>query len=100
MADRRYTRQMRLAEVGDAGQLRLSAAAILLATTGDAAWIERRYLEAAGATVRDEVGARSPHALPFEVRDPAARDVAAGAYAALASLRSVWLAGETSKGPR
>jgi hypothetical protein len=93
MADRRYTRQTRLAEVGEAGQLRLSKAPLALATSGEAAWIERRYLEAAGATVREAAGERPAPALPFAVRDPAARDVAAGAHAALAALRSVWLGG-------
>jgi hypothetical protein len=94
---RRYTRQVRLAEVGEAGQARLAAAAIELKTRGDAAEIERRYLEAAGAGRVVPRSAEDAHALPFEVRDPAAHDVARGAHAALESLRLFWLGADGGK---
>jgi hypothetical protein len=89
----RYTRQSRLVEVGDAGQARLAAATVVLRSRGDEARaIERRYLEGAGAgrvvVCAEDAG---EHVLPFEVRDPAAREIARGAHAALASLREVWL---------
>jgi hypothetical protein len=86
---KRYTRQERLSEVGAAGQARLSAATIALRTTGEAAEIERRYLEAAGAG--RVVEGEDDHALPFEVRDDHAREVARGAHAALAALRAIWI---------
>jgi hypothetical protein len=86
---RRYTRQERLAEVGEAGQARLAETTVTLHTRGAASEIERRYLEAAGAGRVIEGDEDRP--LPFEVRDEAAREVARGAHAALASLRAVWL---------
>jgi hypothetical protein len=86
---RRYTRQVRLAEVGEEGQERLADATIELRTREGAAAIERRYLEAAGAG--RVVQGKGEHTLPFDVRDEAAREVALGAHAALASLRAVWL---------
>ncbi len=89
MADVRYTRQTRLVEVGERGQARLSAAPVPLATRGEAARVERRYLEAAGARVGGE--AAEAHVLPFEVASPAAREVALGAHAALVALRRAWL---------
>jgi hypothetical protein len=94
VAARRYGRQTRLPEIGRAGQARLEAAEIALRTRGEAAWIERSYLEAAGAgRVAPMEDGAAEHALPFEVRDPAAREIARGAHAALASLRRVWLGG-------
>jgi hypothetical protein len=100
VADQRYTRQTRLAEVGEAGQLRLAAAPIALATHGEAARVERLYLEAAGAVVREGTDSLdAADRLPFDVRDPAAREIALGAHAALASLRRVWLGGG-AKEPR
>ena len=93
VVDRRFTRQTRLKEVGVAGQARLAAAEVPLGTRGVAAELERRYLEGAGARIAGDAlaPAPTPHALPFEVEDPAARDVALGAHAALATLRRVWL---------
>jgi hypothetical protein len=88
---RRFTRQVRLAEVGEAGQARLAGATIELRTRGEAAEIERRYLEAAGVGRVVERSEDGEPALPFEVRDDAAREVARGAHAALASLRATWL---------
>ncbi len=91
MAARRYTRQTRLVEVGEAGQARLAGTSLALATRGEAARVERRYLEAAGASVDGE--ASEVHVLPFEIADPAARDVATGAHAALVALRRAWIGG-------
>lgn len=110
-AGARHTRQIRLAEVGVAGQERLSASEGRVSTTGASALVEARYLAGAGlATIRtsDERAARAARAvdpavravvdagdggpeveLPFEVADPSARAVALGAHAALELVRSV-----------
>lgn len=94
--DTRYTRQTRLAEVGEAGQARLAERAIARATSGEAGAIEARYLEAAGARIADAEPSGAEHLLPFAVRDPAAREVARGAHAALVALRRVWIGGASS----
>ncbi len=94
-------RQARLADVGEAGQARLEAASLALTTRGEAARVERRYLEAAGATLGGGPDDAAPTpALPFEIHDPAAREVAAGAHAALVTLRRVWLGGGPKAGTR
>ncbi|MBX3230241.1 MAG: hypothetical protein KIT84_24585 [Labilithrix sp.] len=81
----RYGRQVRLADVGAAGQARIEATRTGLATHGFARAIEERYLRAAGAQVEDAPAAA---AIPdLGLRHDAARDVAAGAYAALLVLR-------------
>jgi hypothetical protein len=86
----RYTRQTRLAEVGEAGQARLLASRVELeAGTEVGRMVEHRYLEGAGIQV---TGARSAGgAMPgwIAAMDPAARDVAEGAYRALAAVKSV-----------
>ncbi len=111
----RHTRQIRLAEVGVAGQERLSSAEGRLTTTGAAALVEARYLAGAGFAAihtSDERAAREARAvdpavrvvvdagagaaeakLPFEVADPSARAVALGAHAALVRIRSVLAGG-------
>jgi len=82
----RYGRQIRLADVGVAGQARLEAAAVGLATSGPARDIEERYLRAAGLHISDAPIAQTVPDLGL--RHDAARDVAAGAYAALLSIRA------------
>ena len=82
----RYGRQIRLADVGVEGQAKLEATTVGLATSGPAREIEERYLLAAGVKISAEPVAR---ALPdLGLRHEAARDVAAGAYAALLSIRA------------
>lgn len=91
-ADRlRYTRQIRLPEIGEAGQARLAAAAIAPSGAGDARAIEVTYLRLAGvgAVRDDETAARDVDPSTLGVRDPAAREVAEGALRALAALREV-----------
>ncbi len=110
MSAYRYTRQVRLAEIGDAGQERIAATTAIVDADGLAGAIEARYLAAAGvgkiATLHGDVAdaARAVNAgvqmitgvrvrlghgdpPPFGVRDEAARDVALGAWRALAHLR-------------
>lgn len=85
----RYTRQIRLPEIGEAGQARLAAAAIAPSGQGYARTIEATYLRLAGVgTVREEeVGTLDADVSSLGVRDPAARDVAEGALRALAAIR-------------
>lgn len=87
MSVRRYTRQVRLPEIGEAGQGRLLAAEVrLAATTPFAREVEARYLRAAGITAITEGGA-PVDAAALTLRHPAAVEVGEGAYAALTALR-------------
>ena len=111
----RHTRQVRLAEVGESGQARLAGATIDVAAPGFAGEVEARYLAAAGVgslRVREEPHAHAARAIDagvvvtrgesgeserpadgpvaaFASLDPAARDVAVGAWSALRALRGV-----------
>jgi hypothetical protein len=112
----RHSRQIRLAEVGDAGQRRLEEGTCTVRGGGLAAQIEARYLVGAGVgrlVVSDAEVARcaravdasvdvvilAPTSTPIPTTDPEwasslsvpARDVALGAYRALSSLRRVFL---------
>lgn len=86
----RYTRQRRLAEVGPAGQLRLEAAAQVLAPH-DAAELEADYLRRAGVQQISFAPEISPPVFPwaeqFQFAGPAS--VARGAHAALARIRTI-----------
>jgi hypothetical protein len=114
----RHGRQSRLAEVGPAGQARLGGARVDVRLAGLAAEVAVRYLAGAGVghlrvpeaslagaarAVDPEVTAEVDRGLMpqpadgFDLRDPAARDVAAGAAAALAAVRvALGLASEGS----
>lgn len=110
MSRARHSRQVRLAEVGDAGQARIEATTGFVDGSGLTAIVEARYLAGAGvakiATGEDAVaeaarsvdarveivegkspslGLGEPPALG--VRDPAALEVAMGAWRALAHIR-------------
>jgi hypothetical protein len=97
----RFTRQIRLDEVGDDGQARLAAARPSLRGSGVSRLVEERYLAGAGVTLV------APHAdmeeatssLPSWVSllDPAARDVAAGAFSALTTIKRIL---ERGRSPR
>jgi hypothetical protein len=87
----RYARQRLLAPIGDRGQARIAAAtfAVQEAARLDCE-VERQYLARAGATHFVASEGESPafaHASTF--RHPGARDFAAGAWRALAQLRSI-----------
>lgn len=106
----RFTRQIRLAEVGEAGQARLAAARVQLGATGPAREIEERYLRAAGVGVTDAdpahmvaaprggtTGTRTPtltglravaESPDLGIRHASARAVADGAFAALLAMRT------------
>jgi hypothetical protein len=119
MSDVRHTRQVRLAEVGDAGQARIGATTAHVEAEGLAGAVEARYLAGAGvvkiATTSDAIGdaARAEDARveivpaprvhlgrgeppPFAFRDPAARDVAMGAWRALVHVRRAIKRGDES----
>ena len=110
----RYTRQARLAEVGELGQERIARSTIDVRGAGARGAIEATYLAAAGVgrlRVRDESHARAARAIASDVvivsveetepaaaapsespvallaLDPHANDVAIGAWCALDSLR-------------
>ncbi|HKY41441.1 MAG TPA: hypothetical protein VJN18_36155 [Polyangiaceae bacterium] len=83
----RYVRQRVLSGVGDAGQAHIEGASYAVSSAGQAALVERRYLERAGAQ-HFSVAADAPsfgHASVFE--HAAAREFAAGAWRALGQLR-------------
>jgi hypothetical protein len=104
-APRRYSRQTKLAAVGQGGQARISAAT---ASAGDglSGWVAARYLAGAGVgelRVGSEAIARAAREMDDAVRveivdeplagderfsdlDPAARDVAVGAHRAVVAL--------------
>lgn len=105
----RHTRQVRLQEVGARGQARIAAACASLHGDGLAGLVEARYLAGAGVAelcgpapsldearrvdgrVRTRPGGRvqASRALQqFARLDPAAREVALGAFAALGALRT------------
>lgn len=96
----RFTRQIRLKDVGEAGQAKLLAASFAPRTTGFARTIEETYLRAAGVGVDPSTrGAAAAEnvltrgAPDLGLRHAAARDVADGAYAALVAMRAVLLGG-------
>ena len=92
----RYTRQMRLVEVGAAGQAQLMNTTLRCAlesaatSLGGAARVEREYLQRAGVRCIDDQHTQGPsfvHTSAF--RHPACRDVAAGAWRALKQIHTV-----------
>ena len=85
----RFTRQIRLADVGEAGQAKLAAARVALRTEGFARTIEERYLRAAGVGVAEAESQLPKLAVDLGLRHTAAREVAEGAYAALVAMREV-----------
>lgn len=98
---KRWGRQIRLAEVGEAGQARLRATTVVPSARGaDARHFEARYLTGAGVVVTssDEASGPSlardhgPLLAALGVHHPASRDLAEGALLALAVVRSAILA--------
>lgn len=88
MSSDRYTRQRRLAEIGDAGQRRLEAASAVVCGL-DGADIELRYVMGAGVVNVAHDAAGEPlafaHAGFFDF--PSSRRVGAGAWRALRTLK-------------
>lgn len=104
MSSRRYTRQIRLAEIGARGQEALLAARVAPAGEGESARVEAEYLRRAGVGVasdHESTGAEADASAASRrrvaraalealgVQSPGPRDVAEGALLALEALRSV-----------
>jgi hypothetical protein len=88
MPSDRYTRQRRLAEIGDAGQRRIEAASAVVRGL-DGADVELRYLTGAGLSNVVHDSAAAPLAFAHEAffAFPSSRRVAAGAWRALRTLK-------------
>jgi len=106
----RYVRQAKLAEVGAAGQSRIARTFVDVRLEGAAADVAARYLAGAGVAglrVRSNAIAEGARAIApllvidvdptlaaqsegptFDLRDPACRELARGACAALLALRA------------
>ncbi len=80
---RKYSRQTRLAAIGEAGQKKIMAAEVVV-PRGFAGEIAARYLNGAGARVRE--GEVDIDDARFAELDPAAREVALGAHAAAQAI--------------
>lgn len=97
----RHGRQIRLPEIGEAGQERLAASEVVLCGAGDAREIEAAYLARAGVRVVDDAnagrradadGAAKPRAdalASLGIRDAVARETADGALRALFAMRKI-----------
>lgn len=96
----RFARQTMLVEVGPVGQARVLAASAAVGGEGRFAQVAERYALRAGfaATTKSDVDRDllAPVAL---VRSEGARDVLAGARAALAEFRRIAVGGATRGGP-
>ena len=87
--DPRFSRQVRLADVGETGQARLCAAEPVVGVSRGAS-IQKSYLSRAGVrfvTQSDAPTPPFPHAEHF--RHESCRDVAHGAWLALAQIREI-----------
>ncbi len=83
--------------MGDAGQARLACAVVRVAGEGLAAEVEARYLRGAGMRVVTDGAATEPGTAPWILSlAPGAREVAAGAHAALEAVRAVLSRGDES----
>jgi hypothetical protein len=95
---KRYGRQIRLSEIGEAGQARLCAAAVRPSAVGFARTIEERYLRAAGLrlapTSAEATNADADvDASTLGLRHAAAREIGDGALRALKAIRSALASG-------
>jgi hypothetical protein len=109
----RYGRQIRLAEIGEAGQERLLATEVVLGAVGDAREIEASYVARTGMHVVDDAradakekakaaadgqgAARTEVLASLGIADVKALDVADGALRALLAMRKA-LGMDTSGG--
>jgi hypothetical protein len=86
----RFARQRLLSAVGDRGQERIAVAAFTAAADATlSSRVERQYLERAGARHFELESSAPTFVHAAELRHPAARDFAAGAWRALVQLKSV-----------
>ncbi len=90
---RRYSRQTRLPEIGREGQAKLTAASVVVRSSGFAATIEERYVRLAGMLVAsdapsvdaDVIDAKAAGVM-LGLRHAPAREVAEGALRALVAI--------------
>jgi len=101
----RYGRQIRLPEIGEAGQARLCASEVVLGGAGDARTIEASYVARAGIHVVDDAAAdakaktkaladgsdkvHSDALAALGIKDSVARQVGDGALRALLAMRKI-----------
>jgi molybdopterin/thiamine biosynthesis adenylyltransferase len=101
----RHGRQIRLPEIGEAGQERLAASQVVLCSVGDAREIEAAYLARAGVRVVDDANAevkanakaeadgaaklRAEALASLGIKDSVARETASGALRALLAMRKI-----------
>ncbi len=94
----RHGRQIRLPEVGESGQERLTTTETILRGEGFAREIEETYLRVAGANVVHRSGTPGPRAAEdakrisaraLGLKHPSARELGDGALHALMTLRDV-----------
>lgn len=91
----RYSRQIRLPEIGEHGQARLSSSEVRPSATGFARVVEALYLAHAGVRVvegsDDPAGATDVEAplASLGLRHTAAREIADGALRALDTIRGI-----------
>jgi hypothetical protein len=96
----RHGRQIRLPEIGEAGQARLARREVVLGGAGAAREIEATYLVRAGARIVDAPGAGAAplvgiaDAGALGLRHAAARDVAEGALRALVAIHAALKEGD------
>ncbi len=84
----RYARQQLLAAVGEPGQARIVAATYQVGDDANVtALVARQYLQRAGAEHFEPASATPAFVHAAELRHPAAREFAEGAWRALAQLR-------------
>jgi hypothetical protein len=86
---RRYTRQVRLAEIGERGQAALAGARPALGARGFAREVERNYLALAGTVPEDDGVPASVDVATLGLRHEASREVGEGALRALAAMRAI-----------
>ena len=87
--DARFARQLRLPEVGDAGQSRLCEAELSVGTTR-ASQVQVDYLRRAGVRhISRNQAEPEPFVHAEHFRHEACRDIAAGAWLALDQIRRV-----------
>lgn len=94
---RRHGRQIKLREIGDAGQEKLVSSTVALVGAGFARLVEERYVHGAGIGVAVD-GASSPDAdarmasalerVGLGLRHEASREIAEGAFRALVHVRT------------
>jgi molybdopterin/thiamine biosynthesis adenylyltransferase len=87
MTDTRYARQVLVAEIGEAGQVRLKAATARLAGAGLAHEIATAYAARAGIGAVEPGPVDEAALAPEFLKLSAARAVLAGSRAALAAIR-------------